>query len=106
MVQKVEKRRKTDLTGSRKKRAREKESRPEPSDLAGARAAYDRAIGFLLHIKTLAGLLEVHGWRRDAGELDARMVSGAGGMIFDEAERLRAALETIHRKSLSHATHP
>jgi hypothetical protein len=94
----MSKSKKTGLTGLRKKRATPKKKHPaEPHDLDGAREAYDRAIDFLGRILTLAGLLEVPGRRRDAEELNAVLVHEAGCMILEEAERLRGALETIHR---------
>ena len=85
MVQKVEKRRKTGLTGLRKKAA-QLPSRIIPD--------YDKALDFIRRIETLAGLLQAAG-QYPLQPVEAGLVSEATGMIHDETARLRRALATL-----------
>jgi hypothetical protein len=84
------------LTGLRKKRARVKRSRPE-SKLAQATQLHDRAVDLVVHVETLAGLLEVAGEGGASFIVEASLVRQTGGMILEETGRLRDVLETILR---------
>jgi len=94
------------LTGLRKKKRKQRQNRSKPSALTQAIEAQDQALNFIRHIETLAGLLEVAGETAQAVPLPGALIGETGGMIIEQAGRLRDTLETIHQILLAHATHP
>lgn len=76
-------------------RKNRKISRSGTSQRAAIRT-YDQVVDCLVHIRTLARLLEAVGTRNDAEPLDAALVSATGSLILREAEQLH----TIMKKAL------
>jgi hypothetical protein len=70
--------------------------RPAGKETVDRRSAalntYDQAVGCLAHIRTLAGLLEAAGTRKDE-PLEAALVSVTGSLILREADHLHAVVK-------------